>query len=305
MSYNPDRKRYTKLAYRRCGNSGVQLPPITLGLWHNFGGKNLSSETFSTLCNQKINNYALNFKNSKEFTDGILLNLPKSPSYFKDSAYKNKNGYKSQSKILENSLVGIDKSTFLRYYKDDYFVLDTRKPKSFLKTHLKGSINISLNGRYAISAANLIDVKINLLIISDVGFEKESIVRLNRVGFDNIVGYLSGGINSIKNEKKLIDSVEEKSGKDLHLLNNYEIIDVRNKNEFENLHVKGAKNYPLFDIINNTSKFKTNKKYAIHCLTGYRSSIASSLLKKYNINNIINVKDGFDGISKNNKVVLQ
>ena len=268
-------------------------------------GKNLSSETFSTLGNQKINNYALNFKNSKDFTDGILLNLPKSPSYFKDSAYKNKNGYKSQSKLLENSLVGLDKITFLKYYKDDCFVLDTRKPKSFLKMHLKGSINIGLNGRYAISAANLIDVKINLLIISDVGFEKESIVRLNRVGFDNIVGYLSGGINSIKNEKKLIDSVEEKSGKDLHLLNNYEIIDVRNKNEFENLHVKGAKNYPLFDIINNTSKFKTNKKYAIHCLTGYRSSIASSLLKKYNINNIINVKDGFDGISKNNKVVLQ
>ena len=87
-------------------------------------GKNLSSETFSTLGNQKINNYALNFKNSKDFTDGILLNLPKSPSYFKDSAYKNKNGYRSQSKLLENSLISLDKSTFLRYYKDDYFILN-------------------------------------------------------------------------------------------------------------------------------------------------------------------------------------
>ena len=116
---------------------------------------------------------------------------------------------------------------------------------------------------------------------------------------------MSGGINSFKNEKKLIDSVEEKSGKDLHLLNSHEIIDVRNKSEFDTLHVKGAKNYPLFDIIKNTRKFKTNKKYVIHCLGGYRSIIASSLLKKHNINNIINVNDGFKVISKNTKVILQ
>ena len=268
-------------------------------------GKNLSSDTFSTLGNQKMNNYALKYNNIDDFTNAILSDLPLSPDYFKDTAYKNKYGYLLKSELFNKSLIALDKNIFLRYYKDDYFVLDTRSSKSFSKMHLKGSTNISLNGRYAISAANLIDVKSNLLIISDIGFEEESIVRLNRVGFDNIVGFLSGGINSFKNEKNLIDSVEETSGKDFHLLDDYEIIDVRDKNEFDNLHVQGAKNYPLFDIINNTSKFKKNKKYVIHCLTGYRSSIASSLLKQHDIKNIINVNDGFKVISKNTKVILQ
>ena len=268
-------------------------------------GKNLSSETFSTLKNQKMSNYALNFKNIEEFNNSMLQDLPTAPSYFKESALINKNGYKSQSKILSDSLKAIDKKTFLKYHKENYFILDTRNQKSFADYHLVGSVNIGLNGKYAVSAANLMDIKTKILIISDTGYEKESIIRLNRVGFENILGFLSGGFDSIKNDLLLIDSIQQKRAKELHLLDNYEVIDVRNKSEFQAQHLAGSINCPLYDILNNKDIFNTNKKYAIHCLTGYRSTIASSLLKKNNIKNIVNISDGFNGMSKNSNLIFK
>ena len=268
-------------------------------------GKNLSSETFSTLKNQKLNNYALNFKNIKDFTNSILLDLPNAPNYFKESALVNKNGYKSQSKLLSSSLKEIDKETFLNYHKKNYFILDTRNQKSFTEYHLIGSVNIGLNGKFAISAANIIELNTKILIIADIGFEKESIIRLNRVGFENILGFLSGGIDSLKNNLPLMDSINQKPGKYLHLLSDYEVIDVRNKNEFETKHLAGSKNYPLYDLLNNKDNFNSDKNYAIHCLSGYRSTIASSLLKKNNIKNIINITDGFNGMSKNSKLIFK
>ena len=268
-------------------------------------GKNLSSETFSTLKNQKINNYALNFKSIKEFTNSMLQNLPNAPNYFKKSALVNKNGYKAQSKLLKDSFKAIDKETFLSYHEKNYFILDTRNQKYFAEYHLIGSINIGLNGKYAISAANLIDLNTKILIIADIGSEKESIIRLNRVGFENILGFLSGGIDSIKNNTLLIDSIHQKLGKDLHSLSNHEVIDVRNKSEFNTKHLAGSKNFPLYDILNNKDNFNNEKKYAIHCLSGYRSIIASSLLKKNNIKNITNISDGFNGMSKNSNLIFK
>jgi len=268
-------------------------------------GKNLSSETFSTLKNQKINNYALNFKSIKEFTNSMLQNLPNAPNYFKKSALVNKNGYKAQSKLLKDSFKAIDKETFLSYHEKNYFILDTRNQKYFAEYHLIGSINIGLNGKYAISAANLIDLNTKILIIADIGSERESIIRLNRVGFENILGFLSGGIDSIKNNTLLIDSIDQKLGKDLHSLSNYEVIDVRNKSEFNTKHLADSKNFPLYDILNNKNNFNNEKKYVIYCLSGYRSIIASSLLKKNNIKNITTISDGFNGMSKNSNLIFK
>ena len=168
-----------------------------------------------------------------------------------------------------------------------------------------GSINIGLNGKYAISAANLIDLNTKILIIADIGSERESITRLNRVGFENILGFLSGGIDSIKNNTLLIDSIDQKLGKDLHSLSNYEVIDVRNKSEFNTKHLADSKNFPLYDILNNKNNFNNEKKYVIYCLSGYRSIIASSLLKKNNIKNITTISDGFNGMSKNSNLIFK
>jgi len=109
----------------------------------------------------------------------------------------------------------------------------------------------------------------------------------------------------IKNDLLLIDSIQQKPAKELHLLDNYEVIDVRNKSEFQAQHLAGSINCPLYDILNNKDMFNTNKKYAIHCLTGYRSTIASSLLKKNNIKNILNISDGFNGMSKNSNLIFK
>ena len=165
-------------------------------------GKNLSSETKSTIGKQKLLNYALKFKNKHEFINSICSNIPKPPKYFIESVKKNINGYDNLNLLLKKSLVPIRIDDFKSFMNDEkYVIIDTRNPSDFAKGHLKNSINIGLNGSFAISAGNLVDVKQNILIVCDLGDEEESMKRLMRVGFDNIIGYLDGSFKLEKSGK--------------------------------------------------------------------------------------------------------
>ena len=262
-------------------------------------GKNLSQETFSTLYDQKQNNYALKFKSKDDFVDSITKDLPTAPEYFKDSAYLNKDGYKNNSEIINKSLKKISNAKLKNYLDSGFLILDTRNPKDFLEYHIKNSLNIPLDGKYAVTAANLIGIKKSVILVCDKKNVNESIVRLNRVGFENILGYFNIN-NSIS--KDLILTIKNIKASKVHSIENYEYLDVRTKTEYDKKHVKNAINIPLYELNESISLLNDNSNYLVYCRSGYRSSVASSILKRNKINNIINVSEGINGLVKNDLI---
>ena len=261
-------------------------------------GKNLSSETKSTIGKQKLLNYALKFKNKHEFINSICSNIPKPPKYFIESVKKNINGYDNLNLLLKKSLVPIKIDDFKSFMNDEkYVIIDTRNPSDFAKGHLKNSINIGLNGSFAISAGNLVDVKQNILIVCDLGDEEESMKRLMRVGFDNIIGYLDGSFINWKNQGNEYSEINQIESKDINEIYKEIILDVRTKNEYAESHCLNSVNMPLYQINSDYKKLDINTNYFVHCQSGYRSMIASSLLKNKGFN-VIEIKDGFNGIKK-------
>ncbi len=262
-------------------------------------GKNLSQETYSTLYDQKQNNYALKFKSKKDFVNSITKDLPSAPEYFKDSAYLNKDGYKNNAEIINKSLKIISTAKLKNHLESGFLVLDTRKPKDFLRNHIRNSLNIPLDGKYAITAANLIGIKKAVILVCDKNNVNESIVRLNRVGFENILGYYDIG-NSIP--KDLTLTIKNINASKVHNIENFEYLDVRTKDEFDVKHVDNAINIPLYELNESINLLNNDSNYIVYCRSGYRSSVASSILKRNKINNIINVSGGFNGLVKNDLI---
>ena len=264
-------------------------------------GKNLSSENYSTIGEQKLFNYALKFNSKTDFVNSIISDIPSAPDYFKESVIKNSNGYDTLDLFLKESLKSYDFDDFDNL-KNNFIVIDTRKSSDFAKGHIKDSINIGLNGRYAISAANLLNIRSKILIICNPGFEEESVIRLSRVGFENILGFLKGGFNTWKNSGRSVEYINRINSHKINSYSDYKIIDVRNLFEYNNGKIKNSLNIPLFEINSNLNKLDRNGNYLIHCETGYRSMIALSLLKKNGFNNVIDISDGYQGYLKNNNV---
>ena len=263
-------------------------------------GKNLSNETYSTIGNQKKLNYALNFENESSFVNEICSNIPEPPNYFIEAVNKNANGYKYYNELINDSLIPLNQSKFIEIVnKKECIILDTRNPNDYAKKHLINSINIGLNGSFAVSVGNLIDINKKILLVCNNGEEVESFDRLLRVGFDKIEGYLEGSIDSWVGDD-LIDKIDQVQSD--HLTNNYsnhQILDVRTKNEYKLSHLDGSINLPLYDIITKKNFLNKETKYLIHCQTGYRSMIASSLLKNMGFE-VVEIKDGFIGFLNSN-----
>ena len=263
-------------------------------------GKNLSNETYSTIGNQKKLNYALNFENESSFVNEICSNIPEPPNYFIEAVNKNANGYKYYNELINDSLIPLNQSKFIEINnKKECIILDTRNPNDYAKKHLINSINIGLNGSFAVSVGNLIDINKKILLVCNNGEEVESFDRLLRVGFDKIEGYLEGSIDSWVGDD-LIDKIDQVQSD--HLTNNYsnhQILDVRTKNEYKLSHLDGSINLPLYDIITKKNFLNKETKYLIHCQTGYRSMIASSLLKNMGFE-VVEIKDGFIGFLNSN-----
>lgn len=266
-------------------------------------GKNLSSETYSTIGEQKKFNYALNFKNKSEFIKSICSNIPEPPNYFIETVNKNAKGYKLYHELYD-SLHPLTQSQLTEFINDDnYCIIDTRSTDNFARKHIKNSINISLNGSFAVSAGNLIDINKKILLVCDIGYQKESFIRLLRVGFDNITGYLNTSIDSWIDDE-YIDSIDQTTSEHLKIFKHHHIIDVRTKSEYEKSHLKRSINLPLYELNKSINLLDKNEKYLIHCQTGYRSMIASSILKRDGFD-ITEIKDGFKGfLDKESKEVV-
>ena len=264
-------------------------------------GKKMSKKTFDSLGNQKKTNYALREDmTKKEFIKEVLEGLNPPPEYFPSNVKLNKEGYEPLDKILSRS---INELTVIDFKKNvnGSLMLDVRSIEEFAKAHIPGSIFIGLDGGFAPWVGELIkDINNPIVIISPAGREEEAITRLSRLGFDNSKGYLKGGINAWIDSGNEVDSVESINKNEFEKLfvdENTKIFDVRNESEFNSEHVIGACNIPLNKLNANLEKINSNGVNYIHCAGGYRSMIASSILKARGIHNFIDIKGGYSAIS--------
>ena len=267
-------------------------------------GKNMMKETVDTLKNQKLNNYALNGKfNKEDFVKELTENLPEPPAYFPLNVKLNQSGYIDFDTVLENSMKKINSEEFKELIKNPQIViLDTRSSKDFIKSHIKDSIFIGLEGRFAPWVGEIFkDIKTPMILVCNEGNQKEAITRLSRIGFDNCLGYLDGGIKKwIRdgNETESLETLNSKNFIDILKLNKIDILDVRRESEFKNKHIEGAINIPLSNLKDKAQDIRQSDNLYIHCAAGYRSVIAISILRKMGYNKLINISDGFNGILK-------
>jgi len=273
-------------------------------------GKNLGPETFSTIGEEKKFNYALQQKTKTDFVKAVTDGLEAPPDYFPINARINKEGYDSIDELVTKGTKQLSIKEFKEFTEQGAVVLDTRNADVFTQGFVPGSINIGLEGRFAEWAGSLLPFDNTIIMITDAGKEKESVIRLARVGFDKISGCLQGGFENWKKageEIDLIINVEpDELAMDLPFDNNLVVIDVRKSNEFAEGHITGAVNIPLSDMADpgSMAQIKEDDNVYIHCSAGYRSVIASSLLKRQGIHNLRNVLLGWNKIKELEKIEI-
>jgi hydroxyacylglutathione hydrolase len=268
-------------------------------------GKKMSKETTDTLGNQKKTNYALRADMSKdEFIKELLTGLTNPPGYFPKNVLMNIQGYESLDTVMTRGKKALTPQEFeLLANETEALIIDTRSPEVFAKGFVPNSINIGLDGSFAMWVGEMVkDIKQEILIIADKGKEEEVIIRLSRVGYDHAIGFLDGGFESWKKANKEIEQVKRITAAQFEDLkaNNPIVIDVRKKSEFDSEHVVKALNVPLNEINEHLSMFPKDKMFILHCAGGYRSMIAASILKSRGWDDFVDVEGGFVEIAKTN-----
>ena len=267
-------------------------------------GKNIGPNTYSTIGEEKKNNYALRAETREEFIKAVTTGLGAPPSYFMLNARINQQGYEDLSTILDKGLKPVSPATLNQWIREekDLIVLDTRPATLFPGGFVPGSISIGLEGRYAEWAGTLLPYDWDILLVTEPGKEEESLVRLSRVGFTRMIGFLEGGFANWKKEglpvDMLIDVEPDELLMDLPFDDHLVVLDVRKASEFDEGHLDEADNLPL-DALGDPGSMAmiqdTDNIY-VHCAGGYRSVIACSLLKRQGIHNIRNVVGGWKAI---------
>jgi glyoxylase-like metal-dependent hydrolase (beta-lactamase superfamily II)/rhodanese-related sulfurtransferase len=267
-------------------------------------GKMMSKETTDTLGNQKRTNYALNPDLTEdEFVKVLLHGLTNPPGYFPKNVLMNINGYESLDLVMERANQPLTPIEFEAIANEsDVLVLDTRQAAEFAKGFIPNSINIGLDGNFAMWVGEMIhDIKQNILLVTDLGKEAESMIRLSRVGYDHTIGYLKGGFEAWSKTGREIDTINRISASTLEkelVAKKILVIDVRKKSEFESEHLVDAINIPMHEINQHLAEFPKNQTFILHCAGGYRSIIAGSILKQRGWDNFVDVVGGFVEIKK-------
>ena len=270
-------------------------------------GKNMSRENTDTLGHQKKVNYALRAGMTKEqFIKEVTDGLVEPPQYFPYNVLMNlKGGIESVDEIVAKGNIPLTVREFQAVWETmEALVLDTRCKEAFVAEHIPGSIFIGLDNLFAPWVGTLVtNLKQPILFLSDKGKEEEVVIRLSRVGYDNTVGYLDGGITAWKEAGFDTGTIKEISAKDfavLYLMDpvNTQLLDARRKSEFDSEHLAGAENFPLDFINQNMAQIDKNKKYFIYCAGGYRSVIMISILKSRGFDHLVNIHGGYKMLSQ-------
>ncbi|WPR74267.1 MBL fold metallo-hydrolase [Algoriphagus sp. NG3] len=270
-------------------------------------GKNMSKETSDTLGNQKKTNYALQEMTKEEFTKKLITGLTPPPAYFPQNVMMNIEGYDSIDDVLERGARPLSPEEFEAVANETgALILDTRAPQDFTKGFVPNSINIGIDGSFAVWVGAMIpDLKQQILIVADEGREEEVVTRLARVGYDYAIGYLQGGFEAWAKSNKEIDQITSISAGELAAIKeekgSVNILDVRKESEYLSEHVQDAGNAPLDYINDSMQKIDKDKTYYVHCAGGYRSMVFNSILRARGYDNLIDVKGGFKDIKESGK----
>lgn len=266
-------------------------------------GKNLGPETYSTIGEQKQSNYALQQANKIDFVKAVTDGLAAPPQYFPINAKINKEGYESLDALLEKGLQSLSIEAFkAKAAEENVLILDTRSASVFTEGFIPESIFIGLEGKFAEWAGTILPFDKTIILVTDEGKEKESVVRLTRVGFDKFGGYLQGGFEAWKNAGERVDLVidveNDELAMDIPFDENLVVVDVRKDTEYDEGHLKQAINIPLATLSDpgTMADFEDNQNLYVHCAGGYRSVIAISLMKKQGIHNLRNIVGGWGKI---------
>ena len=259
-------------------------------------GKQLSSDTVSSLGDQRRLNYALQPMSKEQFISLVTADQPDAPAYFTYDAILNTRERATLDKNLEQVLHPIDLDEVLRMGDAGSQILDVRDAAEYAKGHLAGSINIGLGGQFATWAGTVLDRARPIVIIAEPGREEEAALRLGRIGFDHVKGYLQGGMESLAARPDLVWPTErvsalmvaeELAGGDPPL-----VLDIRNPREWAARHIDGSVNIPLNHLQERIGEIPRDRRIAVHCAGGYRSSIAASILHQYGLTHLIEMAGG-------------
>lgn len=246
-------------------------------------GRAISKETVSTLGEQRRSNYALQPMSKEEFIQVVTADQPEAPAYFTYDAVLNSEERPTLDEALARGMKPLTLEAVLALQAEKAQILDTRDPDEFAAAHLKGSINIGLGGQYATWAGTVLDRTHPIVIIANPGREKESAVRLGRIGFDHIAGYLQNGLKSLELQPELIGFTERLSAPfATEVLSSSDpplAIDVRTPRERQQKHIEGSLSIPLNRLSESMNSLPKDRSLLVYCAGGYRSSIAASILQ--------------------------
>jgi hydroxyacylglutathione hydrolase len=286
--------------YDSLHNKLLTLPDATLVYpAHGAGslcGKQLSSDTVSSLGDQRRLNYALQPMTKEEFIRLVTADQPDAPPYFTYDAILNTREHATLDKNLAQVLHPIDLSEVLRMGDGGAQILDVRDPNEYAHGHLAGSINIGLGGQYATWAGTVLDRAKPIVIVAEPGRQQEAALRLGRIGFDHVKGYLEGGMEALAGRADLVWPTERTSApmmaEELASADPPLLLDIRNPREWSAKHIEGSVNIPLNHLQERIAEIPRDRRIAIHCAGGYRSSIAAGILHQYGITHLIEMAGG-------------
>lgn len=257
-------------------------------------GKALSDEAVSTIGEQRRYNYALQPMSKEDFMQLVEADQPEAPGYFVHDAILNRQERASLDESMSDTMTALELDEVLRLQSEDAQLIDTRSPLEFSGAHLGGAINIDVDGKYATWAGTMIDRESPIVVIAEEERVAESIMRLGRIGFDHVAGYLKGGMDALADRPDLVRHTDRITAAAVEeLAEPKTILDVRSKKEWDDGHIEGSINIPLNQLGRRIGEVPDEGNLVVHCQGGYRSSIAASLLLKFGRKNVFDMVGGY------------
>ncbi len=299
-------KELARMLYRSLHNKLLKLPDETLVYpAHGAGsmcGRKLSTDTVSTIGEQRLENYALQAMSEEEFVDMITQGQPEAPPYFGYDAKLNQEEHPSLTDTLSRSLKPLSLEEVLRRQATGGQIVDVRDPNEYAGGHVVGSLNIGLNGKFATWAGIILDPPKPIVLIAEPGREEEAITRLGRIGFDHVAGYLERGMQALVARPELVRETPRITAAalaaELRTAHPPAVLDVRTEQEWQEGHIDHSLNIPLPHLQERLHEIASDRKLVVHCASGYRSSIAVSVLEKAGKNGVIDLIGGYEAWEK-------